>query len=530
MAAHALAGPGQAGMAGTTFDPGGGGHVMMSRTGFAAVVAILTTAESGHAAVTVGTGAALGEIRLMMLVLGIARAPGSGVMTARAAVDGRKSGVTGNAITGLGRGRVMMLVAGVAVGPGGVAAGTAGHHRQGGMAIDTGLAVNGGEIMMAVPRFPLVAILTTLGAGHACVASGAGTVLGGGGGVVLITGAAGAPGARTVAIDAVFGGGDAAMAAVAVDRYGRIGEEIMVVGAGIDGPGGGAMAAGAGGGAGQAGVAGAAFDAGGAGHVVMGGTGLAADMAGGAILFRIEGGMTEGAGHPRFARQGMMAAAGIPLLGPGGRVVTAHTGGLAARRVAVTARAFQVRRDRHLIVMEIAGFPLVAILAIVLGHDACMADAALDARFRGDIVMARSRFPLMTDMAVLLQGHAGVTGLALLAAGGGLNVMAGAGIAVLAPVFGVVTAGAAGHRRHRGMAGIAADILGRGGEMVGGAGVAAVTALAAVASLQGGVTGATVDGLSGGGFVMRGTEFALMTAGAIAEFADAGVALGAIAA
>ena len=145
-------------------------------------------------------------------------------------------------------------------------------------------------------------------------------------------------------------------------------------------------------------------------------------------------------------------------------------------------------------------------------------------------MMAGSRFPLMTDMAILLQSYPGMTGLAVLAVGGGLNMMAGAGVAVLPPIFGIVTAGAAGYRRYRGMAGIAADIFGRGGDMVGGAGIAAVTALTTVPPLQGGVAGATVDGLGGGGFVVGGAEFTLMAAGAIAKFADAGVTLGAIAA
>jgi len=123
-----------------------------------------------------------------------------------------------------------------------------------------------------------------------------------------------------------------------------------------------------------------------------------------------------------------------------------------------------------------------------------------------------------------------VADLTLLAGGGGLNMVPGAGIAVLGPVFAVVATGAAGHRRHGGMAGIAADILGRGGDMVGVAGIAAVTTLAAVPALQGGVTGATVDRLGSGGFVMGGAQLALMTAGAIGEFTDAGVALGTVAA
>lgn len=517
-------------MAGTTFDAGGTGHVMMGRTGLATVVTVLTAAETGHATVAIGTGAVLGKRRLVVLILGITRAPGRGVMTARAASDGRQGGVTGDAISGRGRGRMVMLVTGTAVGPGGMATFTAGHHRQSGMTVDTGLAVDGGEIMMGVASFPLVTILAAFGADHGGMAGGAGAVLGGGGGVVLIAGATSAPGTGTVAIAAVFRGGDTAMAGRAVDRYGRIGEEVMVIGTDIDGPGGGGVAAGAGGGAGQAGVAGAAFNTGSGGHVMVSGAGLAAEMTGGAILFWIEGGVAQGTGHLPFARQGMMTVAGIPLLGPVSPVVTAHTGGITARRIAVTARAFEVRFDGHLIVMEIAGLPLVTILAIIFGNDARMADAAFDARLGRDIMMAGSRFPLMADMAVLLQSYPGMTGLAVLAVGGGLNMMAGAGVAVLPPIFSIVTAGATGYRRHRSMAGIAADILGRGGDMVGGAGIAAVAALTAVPALQGGVAGATVDGLGSGGFVVGGAQLALMAAGAIAEFADAGVALGAIAA
>ena len=530
MAAGARGHTGQAGMAGTTFDAGGTSHVMVGRTGFAAVVAVLATAQSGHAAVAVGTGTVLREIRLMMLVLGVARAPGSGIVTARAAGDNRQGGMTGGTIPGLGRGRVVMLVTSVAVGPRGMATFTAAHRRQGGMAIDTGLAIDSGEIVMSIAGFPLVASLTAFGADHARMASGTGAVLRGGGGVMLITGAAGAPGTGAVAIVATFRGGDSAMAGIAVDRYGRIAQQIVMIGTDIDGPAFGGMAAGAGSRGGQTGMASAAFDTGGTSHVMMGGTSFAADMAGGAVILRIEGGMTEGTGPLRASGQRMMAATGIPLLRPVGRVVTAHTGGIAARRIAVTAGALQVRFHRHLIVMQIAGFPLVTILAIVFWHDARVTDAAFDARFCGDIVMAGGRFPLVTGMAVLLQGHAGMTSLTLLAGGGGLKMVAGAGVAILAPVFGVVATGAAGHWCHGGMTGIAADILGRGSDMVGGAGVAAVTALATIPPLQGGVAGTTVDGLGGGGFVMGGAQLALMTAGAIAEFTDAGVALGTIAA
>lgn len=451
-------------------------------------------------------------------------------MTTRTAIDGRQRGVAGGAIPGLGRGRVVMLVAGAAVGPGGVTAFAAGHHRQSGMTVDTSVAVGRGEIVMGVAGFPLVAILTALRPNHGGMAGGAGAVLGGSGGVVLIAGIAAAPRRRAVAVNASISRGDSGVTTVAVDRYGRIIQQIVMIGANIGRPSIGGMTSGTGSDTGEAGVTGAAFDAGGAGHVMMGGAGLPADMTGGAVVLRIEGGMAEGTGYPRFRGQGMVAVAGIPLLGPVSRIVTADAGGIAARGIAVTPGAIQSGLSGHLIVMEIAGLPLVTILAAVLGNDAGMADAAFDARLGRDIMMAGSRFPLMTDMAVLLQGHAGMTGLAVLAGGGSLNMVAGAGIAVLPPVFGIVTAGAAGYRRHRGMAGIAADILGRGGDMVGGAGIAAVTALTAVPALQGGVTGATVDRLGGGGFVVGGAQLALMTAGAIGEFTDAGVALGTVAA
>lgn len=483
MTDHAFGNPGQAGMAGTTFDAGGGGHVMMSRTGFAAVVAVLATAKSGHAAVAVGTGSVLREMRLMVLILGISRAPGRGVVAARATVDGRERGMTGDAIPGIGRGRLVMLVAGAAVGPGPVATFAAGHYRQGGMTVATGLAVAGGEIMMGIPRFPLVAILTTLGVDHARVTDGAGAVLGGGGGMVLIASAASIPVSRAMAIDTGIGRGDSGMAGRAVDRYGRIAEQIVVIAADIGVPGVGGVTAGAGSRSTQTGMAGTAIDTVGGGHVVMGGTGIAADMAGVAVILGIEGSMTEGTGHLRAGGQGMMTAAGIPLRDPVGGVVAAHTGGIAARRIAVAPGAIQSGLTGHLVVMEVAGFSLMAILAIVFRNDAHMANTAFDARRGRDIVMAGSRFPLVTGMAVLLQGHTGMTDLTLLAGGGSLKMVAGASVTVLPPVVGVVATDAAAHRRHGGMTGIAADILGRGSDMVGGAGVAAVTTLATFPAL-----------------------------------------------
>lgn len=75
MTAGARSRASQSGMTGTTFDASVGSHVMVGRTGLTAVVAVLAAAESGHAAVTVGTGAVFGKIRLMMLVLSIARTP-----------------------------------------------------------------------------------------------------------------------------------------------------------------------------------------------------------------------------------------------------------------------------------------------------------------------------------------------------------------------------------------------------------------------------------------------------------------------
>lgn len=173
-------------------------------------MAAFTVDDFDDTGMTFGTVAAGGKGRSVMLGGGVAGGPAAGGMTAFAAAGGDDAGVTA------------------------VAA-----HRNGGVAEQ--IVVIGTDI--GGPGRGGMTIGATASAGHADMTDGALLGLGGGSGVVLVTGVAGAPEPVAVTAFATAGIDDAGVAGIAAHRNSGVAQEVVMIATGVPGPGTRGMAA-----------------------------------------------------------------------------------------------------------------------------------------------------------------------------------------------------------------------------------------------------------------------------------------------
>jgi hypothetical protein len=328
MAAGTFGGTGQAIVASATFKTGSGLRIiMMEVSGVATVVAILTTAKTRHAGMTIGTATVLSRGGSMVLGVSGASRPGIGIMTVGTTGGIIQSGMALGTVPGCGRHGIVMLELSRAVSPGVVTAFAIAHHRHGGMAGITFGVVQIGVIVMRGTSIALVAILAAAGAGHRRMTDRTILSLGRCGCVVLVTRIASGPGG--VATCAASGFDDAGMAGITADRYHRIVQQFMVIGAHISSPGRRRVATRTLGCTSQAVVTGATFKARSYLSIsVVSHACIAALVTVSTGIFRIKGGMTGGTGDIAGRSQSMVTGAGIAIGRPEGGIMTAETGRL----------------------------------------------------------------------------------------------------------------------------------------------------------------------------------------------------------
>jgi hypothetical protein len=386
-------------------------------------------------------------------------------MTAGTTGDIDNAGVTFGAVARSGRSSAMMLRQSTAGGPaaGGVAAFAAGGFDDAGM---TGVATNRDRWVaqqvvvigtnIGGPGAGGMTIGTTTGARHPCMTYGTVFGLGRCGGMVLVAGITGRPGGIAVAAVTTNGVDHAGMAGVTAERYRRVIQEFMVIGAHIGSPGRCGMATGTIGGTGETVVTGATFKAGSGFRILMMEISGVTTVV--AILTATEtrhAGMTIGTATVLSRGGGMVlgvSTAGIPGIGI---MTVGTTGGIIQSRM--TLGTVPGCGSRGIVMLELsrAVSPgVVTAFAIAHHRHGGMAGITFAVVQIGVIVMCDTRIALVAILTAAGAGHRRMTDRTILSLGRcGSMVL----VTRIASGPGAVATCAASGFDDAGMAGITAD-------------------------------------------------------------------------